>query len=645
MDKSQAWSKVTGTTKSAWRSSATAGVNTLNTLSPAFAPFAERWNAEEDRRKALRTPENLKALMAAQREHNSARATSRQASAQRRVARTESKNPLAAARRAARTADKAARSHRDAAKSDLKAARTNYPATLRLRAAQAHAVHTVPAAGATYLMSTPVDWALWPAFVSAGLIGLNVAALWLGRRQVSAVQLDDAMSAEERALLGRLDPASWAANAENRGLSGTVTGVPQITSGGIRCRVRLDGKWTVKALKAAEDNVRNLLGMRTATRMRITSDSEGGWAVLSIATRSAAAGITSTWTPERIPADPQMMSLGLDTETGEEVLIPFDERMLIAGASGTGKSWSTRPLMATAHLRGDFVLIDGKGEEANEWDGICRCAVELDEIDDVIDEIHAEMNRRKAEMKRRKISVWDGEQLTVEIDEGQVVLASVGKDKDRLQRLIELSSLGRSRGIVLWWATQKPVMSGGAPGVHNLIAPNLLTRFCLRVADAQEAQTALDDCADYAPQKIDRGKEWRGHGYLKDYGPRMIRTWTLGNEGVRSLPAKVWHGSAQRPTPASDPAERPALRLVKEPVAAVPEPRTAPAPALEGNDAKVMEALNALRPPVRQKDIVEVSGLAKGTVSKTVSRLVKAGHLVRNDDGTVSAPAAGEVSA
>jgi S-DNA-T family DNA segregation ATPase FtsK/SpoIIIE len=640
VDYPEAFRKITEPTKSAWSASARATTNTLDSLAPAFAPFAARWDAEADRRMAMRTPANLKALIVSQREHTSARSTAATARNQRRAAKKASNNPLNGARRAARTADLAAGGHARGARAELAAAKRNYPQTLTRLAVKLHALHAVPAAAATYVMSDSGDWTTWPAGTSLALVALNSAGVWLGRRQVT-VQLDDEVSAEERALIGRLDPVYWVPNADARGLGGTVTGVPGITSGGIVCRVRLDGKWTVKALRQAEDNVRNLLGMRTATRLRITSDREGGWAVISIATRSAADGIESTWTPDRMPDDVLMMSLGLDTETGEEVLIPFDERMLIAGASGTGKSWSSRPLMANAHLRGDFVLIDGKGEEANEWDGVCRTAVEFGEIDGVIDEIHDEMNRRKADMKARKISVWDREQLTVFVDEGQVVLAWVGKDKDRLQRLIELSSLGRSRGIVLWWATQKPVMSGGAPGVHNLIAPNLLTRFCLRVADAQEAQTALDDCADYQPQKIDRAKSYRGHGYLKDYGPRMIRTWTLGNEGVRVLPSKVWYG---RTAPAPALVGPPTLQLVKNAVIAPPAQAAPAAPVPATNREKVAAAIGA--GAKTNADVTLITGINKGTVSREVKALVDAGEIVRAEDGTLSAPAqAGEVSA
>lgn len=657
MDKQQAWSKITTPAKSAWRASATAGVNALDMLAPIAAPVASKWDAEADRRAKLRTPENLRALMDAQRAYNSARSMAAQARHQKKAAKAASKNPLSGIRRAARAADKGAQAHADDAKAKVTEAKKSYPKTLFRRAVELHAMHAVPAAGASYLLSTQQDlesWTTLPPMVSAGLVGLNAAAVWLGRRTVTAVVDDEGLSAEERQLMQRLDPSYWVQHADERGLSGTVTTVPEVTTGGIRCDVRLDGKWTLKSFKAAEDNIRALLGARSNLRMRITGGSRGGWAVIAFATRKATDGVTSNWTPDLIPADKSLMSLGLDTETGEQVLVPFDERMLIAGASGTGKSWSTRPLLATAHLRGDLVLIDGKGEEGTVWEPVCRVATEAFEIEGVIDEVHGEMNHRKAQMKKRGISVWDGRQLTVLVDEGQVVLAQIGKDKERLQRLIELSSLGRSRGIVLWWATQKPVMSGAAPGVHNLIAPNLLTRFCLRVADADEARTALDDCADYLPQKIERGKEWRGHGYLKDYGPRIIRTWTLTDAGVKALPVNIWQSSvpasaeAPAPAPAAEvPAARPALRLVKDgdyhlaPPAPVPSPAPeAPVlPDLGDTDMKVVDAVIAAGGTARQKEIAERSGLPKGTVSKAVKRLTDSGHLVRNEDGTITRPA------
>ncbi|WP_405635891.1 FtsK/SpoIIIE domain-containing protein [Streptomyces sp. NBC_00056] len=604
MDWKQAWSSTTNTTTAA-----------LDSVSPVFVPFAARWDLEADRRNKLRTPEHLKALMATQKEHNAARSTLSTAKSQRLTARAATNNPFAASRRAARVAAKAATRHERDTRAKLKEARVNYPSTLKARAIQAHSVHAVPGAVASALMSTS-HLTLWPAATSAVLIGANVTALALGRRKLR-VLVDESLSLEERQLMERLDPSYWVEHAPDRGLSGTVTTPPAMEPGGIRCEVRLDGTWTVKTLADKADSVRALLGARTALRIRITSASRGGWAVLSLATRSAAAGVSSLWIPDRIPADPLMMSLGLDTETGDEVLIPFDERLLVSGASGTGKSWSFRPLMATAHLRGDLLLIDGKGEEANVWESVCRVAVEADEIATAIDDAHAEMTRRKHDMKKRGISVWDGRQLTVPIDEGQVVLAAIARDKDRLQRLIELSSLGRSRGVVLWWATQYPLTDGSAPGVHKLIAPNLLTRFSLRVAGTTQAQVALDDCAHYAPHQIPDGREYRGHGYLKGYGPRMLRTWTLDDAGVRTLPKSIWApdkstGGQTAPTP---------LRLVK----------SATSSAASSNRDKVLVAVTVGARTA--KEVADATGLNKGTVSREIKALVASGALLRTADG------------
>lgn len=267
------------------------------------------------------------------------------------------------------------------------------------------------------------------------------------------------------------------------------------------------------------------------------------------------------WTPDVVPADPKhFASIGVNTETGDPVHVQFDERLLICGASGTGKSWSTRPLLAHAHLHGDLVLLDGKGEEGNIWDGICRVGNEQDEIARLIDAVHAEMGERKAILKSKGMSVWDGRQLTVFVDEGQVILALIGSDKDRMQRLRELASLGRSRGIVLWWATQKPTMSGTAPGIDSQMAGNLLQRFSLRVATEQEARTALDDCAHYGPQSIPDDRAMRGHGYLKGFGPSLVRTHTMDDPAVRRLPVSIWRGASE-----ATPAERVAGFLAANP--------------------------------------------------------------------------------
>ncbi|NUV64987.1 FtsK/SpoIIIE domain-containing protein, partial [Streptomyces sp. CAI-85] len=395
MDRSQAWTEITAAAKSV----AAEVTNGLDALAPHFAPFAELWDAEADRRNKLRTPEHLKALMDAQRAHNSARSTAATARSQRAAARKASNNPLSTARRAAATADRAARKGRTTARAELKNAKAQYPTTLRTRAVQAHAAHVVPAAVASYAMSTPVDWTMWPATVSAGLVALNAAGLWLGRRVVEVV-VEDGVSVEERRLLERLDPSYWVGHASDRGLGGTLTGAPVVGSAGITCAVRLDGTWDLPKFRAAEDQVRALLGARTALRLEIRAGERGGWAELVLRTRSAVDGASLLWTPDR-------QGIGLDTGTGEVVHLPHG-RKIVAGTSGAGKSVLLRAILAPYVLDplSTVIYIDAKGEESALWSHCAREAIDPEEIAAVVAEVVAEMMARRDEMRARKVATW-----------------------------------------------------------------------------------------------------------------------------------------------------------------------------------------------------------------------------------------------
>lgn len=648
MDFAQAWSKIGTTTKTARRFSAerineasSAVGRTLDAAAPVFAPLAARWDAEADRRAKLRTPEHLKALMEAQRAHNSARSTAAQAQSQRTAARKASKNPLSAGRRAARTADKAARQHRDQARAALKVARRNYPSTLTSVAVRAHSVHAVPAAVASWALSTPADWTVWPASVSAALIAANAGALWLGRRS-AAVVVDDGATAEERQLMERLDPSWWVQHAPDRGLSGTVTGVPELGGAGITCSVRLDGQWDVAKFAAAESHIRALLGCRTALRLRVTEGDRGGWAVLTLGTRSAVDGASLLWTPQR-------EGIGLDTGTGEVVTLPHG-RKVIAGTSGAGKSVLLRTILAPYALDplSAVIYLDAKGEESGLWRHCAREAIDPEDISEVVAEVVAEMLARRDLMRERQIATWQATEarprLVVLVDEGADLMAMDSRKTPIIPGLERIARQGRSRLVDLLWCTQKPTVGEGIP---SQIIGNMSVRVGLLMAGQTETQQIM-------------GKGWQNHmlpgsglAYVRGTGRDMeqspVAVWDASDDKlVTGLPAREpW--TRETPASASAPAARPALRLVKDaPEAAVPAQQSAPAaeaaPALTDAESAVLAAVRAAGGPVRQKDIVEASGLAKGTVSKTVTKLVKAGVLVRAEDGTLTA-AAGEVSA
>lgn len=645
MDLKAVSTKITEPTKSA----AVAITNTLDVLAPTFAPFAARWDAEADRRMALRTPENLKALMDAQKAHNSARATAASARAQRVAARKASSNPLAAGRRAARTADKAARKHREEAKAKLKAARRQYPATLTSVAVRAHAVHAVPGAGLSVLAWDQV--AAYPAAGSAALIVANVAALALGRRQ-AVVQTDDDLSAEERRLVERLDPSYWVQNSDARGLAGTVPSPAEVTPAGIVAHVRLDNRWTPKGFRAKADEIRALLGARTDLRMEIKAGTHGDRATITLRTRSAADGLDlSSWTPGA--------PWGVDTVTGDPVHVPLGRRVLVAGTSGSGKSWSTRALLAEASETEDhrLVVIDPKRVEALNWSHRARTAVEPDDVLTVTDELYAEMVEREQLIPRGHDVIAispERPRITVFVDEGaEVISMAKAKGYERIiENLRSIARRARAAEIVLIWATQKPTMSGEGHGIDSQIAGQITYRASLALSSAGESQVVFGQDA--------HEKGWHAHdlpmpGYalLRSHPkakPHHIRTRAMSPQDVIALPDRpVWHRESSAPA-WMPPAEPTTLRLVKgddyviappAPAAEVPaQPKAQPT-----NRDKVRSAVESGAKSVA--DVALITGINKGTVSKCVKQLVDAGEVDRAEDGTltIAATTAGEVSA
>jgi hypothetical protein len=649
VDFAAAWSKITPATKTGARFSADqinrAGesmTRAFDVASPAFAPFAARWDAEAERRRQLRTPEHLKALLTAQRAYNSARSMAAQAQHQRKAAKAATKNPLSGIRRAARAADKGARHHAADAKADVKTAKADYPVTLRRRAVQLHAAHAVPASAATYLLSTPDDWTVWPVWLSAGLIGLNVVGLWLGRRTV-AIAVDDEMSAEERRLVERLDPSYWVQHADERGLSGTVTTPVEVTPAGLVSHVRLDGRWTPKVFRTKGDEIRAMLGARTDLRIEIKAGSHGDRATITLRTRSAADGIDLTgWAPGA--------PWGVDTITGEPVMVPLGRRMLIAGTSGSGKSWSTRAVLAEASETEDhrLVVIDPKRVEAINWQHRARTAVRADDVLTVTDELVKEMHERLELVPRGRDTIAispERPRITVFVDEGAEVISLARQAEYRriMENLSTLARMARAAEIILIWATQKPTMDKNG-GIDPQISAQITYRAALALSTSAESRVVFGEDA------TDRG--WHAHDLpmpgvaMLRSGPKAqphpINTRAFSPADVIALPDRpIW--SREQAAVQESTGRR--LALVKEttPAAEMPAPR--PAPVIEGTEATVLDAVKTLRPPVRQRDIVAMSGLPKGTVSKAVKRLVDAGHLVRDADGTVSAATAGEASA
>ncbi|MEV8565663.1 MarR family transcriptional regulator [Streptomyces sp. NPDC051322] len=530
---------------------------------------------------------------------------------------------------------------RHRAERELRTAKRRVPDPMWLFATKTAAALGV----AGYVWLPHVSARVWVWSAVAVVAAVTAFAVWVAVHERDTTGLKP--TAEESALLKRLQPQHWRDHAEQRGLAGTLTGRPKLTEAGIVCAIRLDGTWTATKLRSAEDHIRALLGARTSLRMQVKAGKQGGWAELILRTRSAADGDDLTWTPER-------RSLGIDTVTGEAVTVPLGERLLIAGRSGAGKSVASRPLLydASEGATNALVIIDLKRVEGRLWDHRARVASTPREVVDVVDELETEMLERLSVLPKGQ-DTWtptaDRPRITVVVDEGAEVMTAADKvpyetetsdgktrtvNRSALPALESLARMGRAACIDLWWMTQKPTIGDGIP---KQIAPQIGVSICLAVRTPAEARVVLGEDA--------QAKGWNadelpvpGVALVRDgkRKPDPVKVRYMDKSVVIALPDRTpWSRSF---APTVEAAGAPTLTLVKD---AAPET----APATDGAAARVLKAIETADEPVRQKDLVTLTGLSKGAVSKAVKTLTTGATILRTPDGHLTATRGDESAA
>ncbi|MET7526651.1 FtsK/SpoIIIE domain-containing protein [Streptomyces sp900116325] len=408
----------------------------------------------------------------------------------------------------------------------------------------------------------------------------------------------------------------------------------KLTPAGLVSHVRLDGRWTPKTFRAKADEIRALLGARTDLRMEITSGSHGDRATITLRTRSAADGIDlNGWTPGA--------PWGVDTITGEPVMVPLGRRMLVAGTSGSGKSWSTRALLAEGSEADDhrLVVIDPKRVEAMNWHHRARTAITPDQVLDVTDDLVAEMHERLALIPRGQDVIAispERPRITVFVDEGAEVIAMAATPRTRptkedpgdpdwsriMDNLRTLARMARAAEIILIWATQKPTQDKNG-GIDPQISAQITYRAALALSTSGESRVVFGEDATE--------KGWHAHELpmpgvaMLRFGPKAkphpINTRAFSPADVIALPDRpTWHRETSRPTASP-------LRLVKEATAATETP--APASNRDRVRQAVEEGARTLR------DITDQTGINKGTVSREIKALTATGALRKSDDGMV----------
>ena len=171
---------------------------------------------------------------------------------------------------------------------------------------------------------------------------------------------------------------------------------------------------------------------------------------------------------------------------------------LVAGTTGAGKSELLRTFLVSAALhhspqRLQYLLIDYKGGAAfGALDALPHTVGSITDLTGALatralTSLRAELRHREEVVAAAGGERWEGPALVVVVDEFATLAAEL---PDFVDGLVDLAQRGRSLGIHLVLATQRP-----AGVVTDSIRANITMRLALRVADEDDSLDVVDSPA------------------------------------------------------------------------------------------------------------------------------------------------------
>lgn len=346
---------------------------------------------------------------------------------------------------------------------------------------------------------------------------------------------------EEAAIIARL--SQWDDSAAERKLHEVIPGHPVIDESGLLLPVSFTGRWTKAQLDTQLDQVRALLAIPDGVPTQVKLGGTADRALIRVRTRVRELDLE--WNPER-------KGLGLDADTAEIILVDITDRILVAGMSGAGKSVVLRVLMAWAlslpHT--EIAIIDVKTEGAL-WSHTARVEHRPNDIEELVAELIAEMQEREDIMRATGEDKWqateDRPRIVVVIDEGAEFMGWV---PDAVDGVRTLAVRGRAAEIVVWWATQKPTLTGPGKGLDSMISGQFMAQICLAVNSPAEARNVLGENATgdgWHPESLLKGGWALMHLQGDKSEPNPMRVWHMTKEHVKALtPRKPWRREPAR---------------------------------------------------------------------------------------------------
>lgn len=450
----------------------------------------------------------------------------------------------------------------------------------------------------------------------------------------------------------RLQPEAWREMCEARKLSGLKRGRVKRTPMGVDVLVTLGKSLTLETLTARVSDLETGLGTRRGA-IRIEARESAHKATVRITVRDplrkpvlwpAPAGLVSIKDPARVSMNP----------FGEWTEVDLRQRILVVGASGSGKSSVQRVLSAPVILAEDAELEvwDLKhGSESQHYEGKASLRIiTADECRERIEYLNAvELPRRSAIMQRLGTSTWptspEYPDRIVMVDELAALIRVL--EKDELAEFFTFLEQARAFGVYLWVSTQFPKASN----LPTELRSQMSCVIALKMRRSSESRVVFEDSVreGWTPHRLP------GIGWMyvmdDDHGdPEETRAAWLDEKRFRQL-------AAVEPvaTRAALPAQRPPLALPPMPSAPPVLPAVSLVKAEESAEGLVelstpdsvrVALADAPAAGMSAAELMLATGRGKSQVYAALSALVDEGTAVKVGHGRyVLAATAEEASA
>lgn len=168
--------------------------------------------------------------------------------------------------------------------------------------------------------------------------------------------------------------------------------------------------------------------------------------------------------------------------------------LLIAGATGSGKSTVVNGIMATALYQSPatvrFILIDPKGTELDEYRHLPHVIRYAQTMQYCVDALHYAMEltrTRFSDMKRKKLRMYNGSDVYIIIDELMYFTNQPQYKRQTMQLLQDILVISRAARIHVIACTQNPTTAT----IPATLRCNFDARLGLRTATAQDSRNII----------------------------------------------------------------------------------------------------------------------------------------------------------